>query len=37
MKKFALHDRSYYMSDTLDCIDYIIRKHEKMTGNPLMK
>ena len=33
-QKFELSDGSYSVSDIQDCFEYIIKKHETVTGNP---
>ena len=33
-EQFHLRDRSYYVSDIQDYLEYIIKKHNKLTDNP---
>ena len=36
-KTFELSDGSYFVSDIQDYFEYIMRKHQTVTGNPPIK
>ena len=36
-EKFELPDGSYSVSDIQDCFEYIIKKHQLVTDNPLIR